>query len=555
MISNRSFALVLISCIITYLVGMTMIPLMDIDAAQYASISREMMVNKSYLQLFDLGHDYLDKPPMLFWLSALSMKIFGVYDWSYRLPSFFFALLAILSVYRLALLWYTEDIARLSALILASCQALFLITHDVRCDTMLMGWVSLSLWQLAVWYQTGGWKNFFIAFFAIAGGMMTKGPIALMVPVFAFVPHFIFRREWKQFFRWEYLLGILIVGVLLIPMSWGLYQQFDLHPGKIINGTPIRSGLRFFYWTQSFGRYTGENVFHEMSDFTFLLQNMLWSFLPWIIFLLMGLTIAVKELIVSKCNIGKEAEWISTGGFIFTYCVLGRSQAQLPHYIFVVFPLAAIITARFLHRSLTRNNRQITGKMILWIHTGLYTLLWGALIFLLVWSFRVPVMIVIMAVMGLVVFWVIRFSKKGMMPVLLSISFFTVIGINLFLDTGFYPNLLKYQLGNNAASYINQHAVAKNRVKVYGITAGRSFDFYGQYLFPELPDRSALHPGDIVLTQKDSLPVLRGYYPAARVLHEGDYFGVSMLTLPFLNPLTREKEVSRYVLIGLDGKP
>jgi hypothetical protein len=73
-------------------------------------------------------------------------------------------------------LFYKKEIAQLSAMVFASSQALFLITHDVRCDTMLMGWVALSLWQMAAWYQTGKWKHFFVAFIAIACGMMTKGP-------------------------------------------------------------------------------------------------------------------------------------------------------------------------------------------------------------------------------------------------------------------------------------------------------------------------------------------------------------------------------------------
>src|SRR5476651_1311037 len=116
MINNRSFYSVLALCVITYLLGMIMIPLMDIDASQYASISREMLENKSYLKVYDLGMDYLDKPPMLFWLSAISMKIFGVHDWAYRIPSFLFALLAVYSTYRLALLIYRKEIAQLSAL-------------------------------------------------------------------------------------------------------------------------------------------------------------------------------------------------------------------------------------------------------------------------------------------------------------------------------------------------------------------------------------------------------------------------------------------------------
>lgn len=66
MISSKQFYSVIFLCISTYLLGMFLIPLMDVDAAQYASISREMLARNSFLQVFDLGKDYLDKPPMLF---------------------------------------------------------------------------------------------------------------------------------------------------------------------------------------------------------------------------------------------------------------------------------------------------------------------------------------------------------------------------------------------------------------------------------------------------------------------------------------------------------
>ena len=55
---------------------------MEIDSVQYANISREMLQNKSFLQIFDQGKDYLDKPPMLFWLSSLSMYFFGINDFA-----------------------------------------------------------------------------------------------------------------------------------------------------------------------------------------------------------------------------------------------------------------------------------------------------------------------------------------------------------------------------------------------------------------------------------------------------------------------------------------
>ena len=553
MISNRSFIILLTLCVITYLLGMVMIPLMDIDASQYASISREMMENKSYWQVFDLGTDYLDKPPMLFWLSALSMKLLGIHDWSYRLPSFLFILLAIYSTYKLANLFYNKEIAQLSALVLASSQAVFLITHDVRCDTMLMGWVSLSLWQMAAWYQTGKWKYFLIACMAIAGGMMTKGPIALMVPAFAFVPHFMLRREWKQLFRWEYILGIVIIGILLIPMSIGLYQQFDLHPGKLINGVPIQSGLRFYYWTQSFGRYTGENHFNEMNHFTFLLENMMWSFMPWIFFFLLGLFFSIKNLFAKKFHLVANEEWITSGGFIVTYCVLGRSQAQLPHYIFVVFPLAAIVTAVFLDKLLSSETLNNWKKPLLVFHSVIFILVWLAAIFLMIWPFDVPKFFPLLAVIYLLLFKIL-FTKNTTTPILLSISFFTILGVNVFLDTTFYPNVLKYQLGNDAADFIEKNNIPIEKISIYGIHEGRALHFYGKYIFPTEVNFKNLKPTAIVLTSKDSLHLFTKAFPDLQVLHEGSHFGVTALTLPFLNPKTREKEVQKYVLISLKSK-
>ena len=306
MVSNKFFYAVIGSCIVIELIGIFAIPLMDIDASQYASISREMLERNSFLQIYDQGQNYLDKPPLLFWLSAFSMQILGVYDWAYRLPSIIVLLAGIYATHQFAKMFYGDAIGKLSAMVLASSQAVFLISHDVRTDTMLMGWVMLSIWQLAVWFKHQRWVNFVLVFIFIGCGMMTKGPIALMVPGLAFASHFLLQRNWKQFFRWEYLVGIIIIGIMLLPMCMGLYQQYDLQPGKLINGRPIESGLRFYFWTQSFGRYTGENYYHEVSHFTFLLENMFWSFLPWIFFFLSALFFSIKVLVKQQFSISNE---------------------------------------------------------------------------------------------------------------------------------------------------------------------------------------------------------------------------------------------------------
>ena len=549
---RKDYALkVLGLCILTYLLGIFCIPLMDIDATQYASMSREMLLTGNYLQLHDLGNDYLDKPPMLFWLSSQSLRIFGMHDWAYRLPSFLFSLLAIYSTYRLALLFYKEKIALLSAVVLASCQAMFLINHDVRTDTMLMGWVACSVWQLAEWYQNKNWKHLVIAAIAIAGGMMTKGPLALMIPVFAFGPHFLLRRDLKNFVRWEYIPLLAIVAVLLIPMSIGLYQQFDLHPGKIVAGRKIDSGLRFFYWTQSFGRITGEDARPENNSIFFQLQNMLWSFLPWIIFFLLGLFAAIKNIVQKRFLLTNKEECISVAGFLVTYLALGSSKVQLPHYIFIAFPFAAIITARFLYGLLYANEWSKWRNPLLAFHTIVFTLLWIVLLLLLKVPFNtIPTYVFVIACIFFVGFLWLLISRRLPIPKTLAICFYTTIGLNIFLHTAFYPALLNYQTGNIAAKFIEENQLPKDRVYVYGsVTQARnSLYFYGDYFFKKIEDTKHLKAGDYVIaTAEDYLQLSKEKNTS--IIFTGKGFPVTKLSLKFLTPSKRDGELAVFYVV------
>jgi 4-amino-4-deoxy-L-arabinose transferase-like glycosyltransferase len=541
-------------CLLTYLLGIFCVPLMDIDATQYASMSREMLLKGNYLQLYDLGNDYLDKPPMLFWLSSCSMYIFGIHDWAYRLPSFLFSLLAIYSTYRLALLFYKKEIALLSAVVLASCQAMFLINHDVRTDTMLMGWVACSIWQLAEWYQFNKWKNLIIAAIAIAGGMMTKGPLALMIPVFAFVPHFILKRNWKAFVQWQYIPLLLMIALLLVPMSIGLYQQYDMHPGKIIGGRKINSGLAFYYWTQSFGRIAGGNNVKENASIFFLFQNMLWSFLPWILLLIMGIVSATKNLLQAKFLLSNKEEAITLGGFTITYFALGSSQVQLPHYIFVVFPFAAIITANFLYGLLFTNKRRSWERPLLTVHLVVCTLLWIVLLLLLFIPFKnIPIYVFLIAGGCFSFFVLLLFAKNLALPKLLTITVFTSIGINIFLNTAVYPSLLQYQTGNIAARFINDNKLPKQEVFIFGdvVDSRNALFFYGDYFFKKINNTDQLLSGNYVLTsQKDYVELVKS--KPASIVFTGKGYPVSKLTIKFLKPAKREAELLPFYIVKIN---
>ena len=122
---------------------------MDVDAAQYASIAMEMGQHGSWLQVLHRGADYLDKPPLLFWTSAISMYWFGLHNWAYKLPSLLGALAGVYAVYRFSKLFYPEQTARHAAFVLASSVGLLVICNDVRTDTLLLGRTACAVWQLA----------------------------------------------------------------------------------------------------------------------------------------------------------------------------------------------------------------------------------------------------------------------------------------------------------------------------------------------------------------------------------------------------------------------
>jgi 4-amino-4-deoxy-L-arabinose transferase-like glycosyltransferase len=550
--NKNTFWLLLLAIFGAQVIGAFAIPLMDIDAAQYASISREMLERNSFLQIFDLGKDYLDKPPMLFWLSALSMKIFGVYDWAYRLPSLIFLGIALYATFKFAHLKYNQTVAYLAVLVLASCQAFFLIAHDVRTDTMLMGWVILSIWLIAKWESSNRPTDFIWAMVAIAGGMMTKGPIALVVPILAFAPQWFFEKKWSLFFKPIYIVGIIIIGILLLPMSWGLYQQYDLHPGKLINNIPIESGLKFYYWTQSFGRYTGENYYHEMSYPTFLLENMLWSFLPWIFIFLWAFVI--KAITIVKEGLFKvHVERISFFGFLLTYLVLSRSQAQLPHYIFVVFPLAAILVAAHMTPLLEKSDRLSKGvKWFYGFHLFIFIVLFGAMVLIANIPFgSMGYWGVLIQILCFVIILRMLTSRKSMMQKWITISFVLMIGLNLILNSHFYPNLLKFQWGNELAKEAKAKQWDIKKAVLYKMPNSNAFHFYGQHIFPVIKDSSMLKEGQWIVVE--ALPARQVLldFPNSKILYQGNRFHVTLLTLTFLNPATRAAELTPYVLMEL----
>jgi 4-amino-4-deoxy-L-arabinose transferase-like glycosyltransferase len=540
--------------LVVYVVGALAIDVMDIDAAQYANIAREMADNNNFLEVQYRGEDYyLDKPPLLFWLSAVVFKLFGASNFAYRLFPILSTMLGMYALYRFAKLYYSAQTATIAALVMGSCQAFFLMNHDVRCDTLLTNCVTVAFWQIAAFRQTQRWANLLLGAVFVGLAMLAKGPIGLIVVGAGFSIDFVLKRDWKALFDWRWLVAAAMVGVVLLPYCVGLYRQY---------GT---EGLYFFFWKQSFGRITGESDWANSPGLQFQAQNFLWSFLPWVLVFVPALIAAFREVIKAKFKLSSQQEAISLAGFVLPFAALSTAQYQLPHYTFVVFPLAALITARYLSDLLAPTLSETQQTTFKWLRGGLIFTA-GIMVFvvaaLCTWAF--PLRNIWLA--GLLVFLALlafrlfgnarpRFSQLVFAPFVVAVT------ANLALNAHVYPTLLTYQTGSQLGHYLKKSNIDLQRFYLYDANPPENFylfhdalDFYTRRITPILRTPNDLPPkGDCWLyTDQKGLEDISATGRKTEVLKTYDKFHVTGLTLPFLNPATRLTQTQKVFLVKVD---
>ena len=505
--------------------------IMEVDAAQYASISLEMLKSGNWLEVLDRNEDYLDKPPLLFWLTTLSFKLLGVGTWQYKLPSVLFSFLGILSTFKLGSLLYNSKIGHRSALIFGSSLAMIMINNDVKTDTILVSSIVFSIWMMVAALRTNHTKYFLGSGIGIAAAMLTKGPIGLMMPALAIGGHTLLKQEWKNLFNPKWVLSLIVVAVGLFPMCIGLYRQFG------------NDGLEFYFWTQSFGRITGESSWQNDTGPFYFFHVFGWSFLPWTLLGLLGI---LKELKSFRSKLSDtDSELYLVSGIVLVWLALSLSKFKLPHYIFVVYPLIAILAATYLE-SLKKYST------LAWVQYGLTVIATLLLIFVLVYAFPaggfiVPVVIGIAVLVSTGMFFLSYRSSQVFWP-----TFVLSLAIGIGLNTHFYPQLLPYQANAYVGKWVVENNLDDDHFAGFS-TGGRALDFYGRRIIPWLEDVatviSEIKPGMVIYANEERRNELvsRGHVPQREVVLEN--FEVQKLSIKFLNPETRHQAVKKNYLM------
>lgn len=523
--SSRGFWFTLLAIVLVAASG-SVLDVMEVDAAQYAGMARDMLAQEDWTHLHFRDNDYLDKPPLLFWLSALSFKLFGVGNWSYKLPSILFAFLGIYSTYRFALLHYGAGIARKAAIVFGTSAAFLVMTNDVRCDTILTGSVITAIWLGSAWMeQRRTWQLIGCAT-AIAAGMLAKGPIGLMAPLLALGGDVLMRKRWEALRDRRLLMAPLVIGALLLPMAIGLYEQHGAH------------GLRFYFWEQSFGRITGENRWKDDSSVLFFTHEVLWQLLPWTPFVLLGAWKALKSVVMRK----PMREYASISGALLVFIALSLSQFKLPHYLYVIVPLFAVLGAWGWEENASRGLRRL--------QSGVVVLLFAAQLFLLMYCFREgawPWILVSLAAFALYVRGML-FSKTDRFQLTARSWCIIALGVNLHL----YPSLLRYQANAHAGRWAAEQGLDRDRF--FGMqVSGSALDFYAGYPVHWLSNaeeaRAVIAPGVAIYTDQQRLDELVDAGLPPQQVKALDAYSVQLIGLDFILPASRSSVIEqRYLL-------
>ena len=197
--------------------------LMDPDEGRYAEIAREMLVLKDWLVPHLNLFPYLEKPPLVYWFTALSFKALGYNELAARLPSAVSALGGLFLAYALGRVMWGPAAAFLGATVLATCSGYVALGRLLTLDMTLAFWVNLGigLGYLALRQQQP--RLWPWAYAALALAVLTKGPVALILAGLVWgLWVLIQRRTWKSLISLVQPWSWLLLAVLVLP--WFAYS-------------------------------------------------------------------------------------------------------------------------------------------------------------------------------------------------------------------------------------------------------------------------------------------------------------------------------------------
>ena len=268
---------ILLLALIVTLLGIGSYGLYEPHEGHFAMVGQEMIWRNDWITPHLNGSPYLNKPPLLYWLIAISTSIFGSSEFAARLP------IAIAGWWGIVIAWkWTRELwginpSRVAALMLAVTLGWFIFTHQILIDillgTLLLG-SNYFLWRSL--YQPHSRLNWWGTYVTLALCVLTKGLIGIIFPLLGCFALIIVRQDFKIIRRIKLYQGLLLILAIILPWFIAVEQA---NPGF----------WHYFIVNEHFDRlldrrFPPDYEVSKISAGGYLAITVCWCF-PWILFL------------------------------------------------------------------------------------------------------------------------------------------------------------------------------------------------------------------------------------------------------------------------------
>ncbi len=196
--------------------------LQNVDEVLYARVSRESLEHQSWLIQYKDGQEWFHKAPMIFWAVMSSFKLFGISDFTARLPAAFAGIVsAFMILFISRKIFNSTKTGVIAAFIYLTSLQVNASTHQVATDSLLVMFLLISLFFLlkgvsdkASWLLPASFFNGMV--------FLTKLPLGFVVPATLFI-YILFEKKWRLF---PYLVTLLIISLgISLPYFIYIYKK------------------------------------------------------------------------------------------------------------------------------------------------------------------------------------------------------------------------------------------------------------------------------------------------------------------------------------------
>jgi 4-amino-4-deoxy-L-arabinose transferase-like glycosyltransferase len=265
--------------------------LLDDADSTHAEAAREMVVTGDYVTLHVNGVRYLEKAPLPYWLVAISYKVFGVNEFSTRLPM----VLSVMLLGVLGWLWgrraFGERSGIYAALFAYTCAGVYLFTRVLIPEVLLSLLIAAALYFFLTALEPGAavWR-WYAGYAMMALGVLTKGLIALAFPCGAAFLFLLVTGDWRRWREFRLISGLALF--LAIAAPWHILA------GLRNPGTAQHQGFFWFYFVnEHFLRFLGKRYprdYNKLPATLYWTLHLVWLF-PWSLYLPAAAKIAMQE--------------------------------------------------------------------------------------------------------------------------------------------------------------------------------------------------------------------------------------------------------------------